>query len=267
MFSLRTPADLAKVNTATKYPSIPTHHRIDPRGRLHEEPTVFTGPVIATEKCDGTNARVLKFPDGRWMIGSRKDLLAADGDLVNDPSHGIVDALTGLAETIPPRPGQLVALYLEVYGTKNLGAWKEYGDGEPAWKLFDAFTLDLDLLEQERETIASWREHGGQPFMPEHDLQQLAQSIGVQVTPRLLEIDGADLPASIQDMLAFMEPYRTTVAATGRPGLSEGLVLRDPHRRTITKARFQDYDRTLRLRADEARDASRAARRAAAATR
>ncbi|MEU4703277.1 RNA ligase family protein [Nonomuraea dietziae] len=245
MFSLHT-ADLRKINSLTKYPSIPTYHEIDKRGILHEKPLTFDGPVYGTEKVDGTNARAIMLPDGSWLLGSREDLLTARGDIVANPQLGIVDALAPIADTLRGRQDVIVALYFEVYGSKQLPAWKQYGNGEPAVRLFDAAVIDLDMLGWQIEAIASWRQNGGQPFLDEADLQQAAALASVELAPRLFEIDGGDLPAGIQEMRDFMQPYSLTRVATGPAGESEGIVLRTADRKVIAKARFKDYDRALK---------------------
>lgn len=251
MIDLRT-VDLRKVNSLTKYPSIPTHHALDPKnGGLLEEPTVYEGPVIGTEKVDGANARIILLPDGGWLIASREDLLTARGDIVRNSAYGIVDALSEIADGMDGQVirGKVIALFLEVYGVRQLPAWKQYGAGQPAFRLFDAAVIDVAMLDREVEAIASWRQHGGQPFLGEEDLADLAKRCGLELTPRLFEIDGSDLPADIEGMRAFLEQYKTTLVATsGDPGLNEGIVLRSADRNVISKARFQDYDRTLKRR-------------------
>lgn len=246
--------NLRKLNSLTKYPSIPTHHALDPKnGGLLEEPTVYEGRIIGTEKVDGTNGRIILLPDGQWLIGSREDLLTARGDIVHNPALGIVDTLRPVAEkaaTIGAGGfGEILVFFLEVYGSKQLPAWKHYGAGQPAHRLFDVASIDGDMLGWEVERIASWRQSGGQEFASERNLWDLAHQIGVDVTPRLFEIDSSDLPADILGMRAFMGAYRNTLVATsGQPGLNEGIVLRSADRSVISKARFQDYDRTLKRR-------------------
>jgi RNA ligase-like protein len=253
MIDLRT-VDLRKVNSLTKYPSIPTHHALDPKnGGLLEEPTIYEGTVIGTEKVDGTNGRIILLPDGQWLIGSREDLLTARGDIVPNTAYGIVATLRSVADraaTIGAGGfGEILVFFLEVYGPKELPAWKQYGSGEHACRLFDVASVHDDMLSWEIERIASWRQHGGQDFASERVLTELADLCDVAVTPRLFEIDGSDLPADIEGMRAFMEPYKTTLVATsGEPGMNEGVVLRSRDRGVISKARFQDYDRTLKRR-------------------
>src|SRR6188768_1972097 len=80
---LRNPELLAALNTATKYPSIPTYHKFGEKGRLTEELNViFKGAVIGTEKIDGTNTRIILPPGNDYIIGSREELLFSGGDLL-----------------------------------------------------------------------------------------------------------------------------------------------------------------------------------------
>jgi hypothetical protein len=251
MFDLRT-ADLRKLNSLTKYPSIPTHHPLDPKtGGLNEGATEFHGTVYGTEKVDGTNGRIILLPDGSWLIGSREDLLTASGDIVHNPALGIVDALRPIADACEPTHDRhMLVLYLEVYGSRQLPAWKHYGDGQQASaRLFDVAEIPMYHLEWKIEDIASWRQRGGQEFYDETGLRVTAGVFGLELTPRLFEVAAADLPMGVKGMREFMEPYRnTTVSISGEPGLNEGIVLRSADRSTITKARFQDYDRTLNPR-------------------
>jgi hypothetical protein len=121
--TLETVDFLREINTATKYPSIATYHEID-KGILKEgTATVFPqgSTVIGTEKVDGTNARIVFLPDGNYLIGSREELLYAGGDLIHNPSQGIVDALRAKAdwfvEEWPPmvnNTDSIVTVYGEV---------------------------------------------------------------------------------------------------------------------------------------------------------
>ena len=63
--------DLEALNSATKYPSIRTYHALGERGSLTEEVTGFHGDVVLSEKIDGSNSRIIRLPDGDWLIGSR----------------------------------------------------------------------------------------------------------------------------------------------------------------------------------------------------
>ena len=252
--------DLARLNSATKYPPIMTYHALDPKnGRLLEETNLPFGddtPVVLTEKVDGTNGRVIVMPDGDWFIGSREELLYARGDRIENPALGIVPALLPLAPTLAPGVEDITVYFLEVYGKGIGGNGKQYtGEGRTGYRLFDVGGIPLSILEMERGQISSWRDHGGQKFGTEVGLRKLADWHGnLPLTPRLSIVKGGDLPTTLKGMRDFLTRYllsddgiaRTRAAldeaAGGRP---EGIVLRTQDRSLIAKARFADYDRTL----------------------
>lgn len=246
---------LSALNTATKYPSIPTHHAINPKnGGLLEEPTAYEGDVILTEKVDGTNGRIVLFPDGDYFIGSREELLHASGDRIPNPALGIVDALEPLAARLKPRDEhrQILVFFLEVYGHKIGGAAKQYtGNGNVDYRLFDIACILPDVLDWPREQISTWREGGGQRFCDEATLQRAAEAEAIELTPRLDTVPADALPSDIEGMAAFIAGRLplTRVALDDSAGQQpEGIVLRSADRSVISKARFQDYARTLKRR-------------------
>lgn len=248
--------NLAPLNSATKYPSIPTYHALDPKnGSLLDEPTAFPGDVILTEKVDGTNGRIILMPDGDYYIGSREELLHARGDRITNPALGIVAALTPLADQLKPRDEhrQILVYFLEVYGHKVGAAAKQYtGHGAVGYRLFDVACLLPDVLDWPREQISAWREGGGQRFCTEATLQRVAKAEGVELAPRLGTVAAAEVPTGIEEMAAFLAGRLavTQVALDeGAGGGPEGIVLRSGDRSVIAKARFQDYARTLKRRA------------------
>lgn len=253
-FAVRT-ADLTALNSMTKYPSIPTYHALDPKnGSLIETETVlFPGQVIGTEKVDGTNARIISLPDGNFLIGSREELLYAKGDLIPNPSQGIVAALRDLAADLSPVDNDVMRVhFLEVYGGKVTAASKQYtGQKVVGFRLFDVAMIPdyRDVLAQGAATISAWRDSGGQPYLDEDALTTAAENDGIPLTPRLFQIDSADLPRELGTTRAFLTEHLPTTrsalddTAGGQP---EGIVLRTPDRDVIAKARFADYDRTLR---------------------
>ncbi|MEU6261826.1 RNA ligase family protein [Saccharopolyspora shandongensis] len=248
--------DLDALNSLTKYPSIPTYHALGDRGSLTEEATAFTGPVIGTEKIDGTNARVISLPDGTWLLGSREELLCAKGDLIGNPAQGIVAALRGLADRLNPFIDSIMVYYLEVYGGKVTAASKQYtGDRVVGHRLFDIVVIPDDeaetLLAKPQAEISSWREHGGQPFLAEPDLAWMASKEGLDLAPRLFTLDAAELPREVDKTLAFLAerlPQTLSALDDSAGGKPEGIVLRTADRNVIAKARFEDYNRTLRRR-------------------
>lgn len=248
--------DLDILNSLTKYPSIPTYHALDRKnGGLTEATVEFTGTVIGTEKVDGTNGRIILLPDGSYVIGSREELLYAKGDLIGNPSQGIVYALRPVARSLTYVTGDVITVhYLEVFGRKIGQAAKQYtGHGEIGCRLFDLATLpDYDTqLNWSREKISGWRDNGGQQFLDEDSLRATAERDRLTLTPRLFEIDADALPQDIESTSAWLANRLPSTlcaldfAAGGRP---EGIVLRTADRGVIAKARFQDYDRTLRRR-------------------
>lgn len=243
--------DLAVLNSATKYPSIPTYHALDPaNGNLLDTPMVFPGEVVATEKVDGTNGRVILFSTGEYVIGSREELLTASGDIISNPSQGIVNALKPLADRLQPPAEDLQVFYLEVYGGKVGGASKQYtSTGGVGHRLFDVARIPTEVLSWLQPRVSAWRDAEGQQFADETHLQLLAENQKIARVPHLVRMHGADLPTDLVETREFLAELlpRTRVAldaeAGGRP---EGVVLRSDDRSVIVKARFQDYDRTLR---------------------
>jgi hypothetical protein len=249
--------DLRALNSLTKYPSIPTYHLLDPRnGGLRDEAVVFSGPVVGTEKVDGTNARIILVPGGEWLLGSREELLYAKGDLIGNPSQGIVAALKPVAEALAPvSRDEIRVVYVELYGGKVGAAAKQY-TSDPArygWRLFDVLVLSdyAERLDWPAERIAAWRDGGGQPFLGEDALAAAAGEAGLELTPRLFTMDAGELPTDIEKTNAWLAeqlPMTRVKLDDDAPGGPEGIVLRTADRRVIAKARFQDYARTLKRR-------------------
>lgn len=257
-FNVRT-ANLRAVDSMTQYPSIPTYHTLDPRnGGLLGEATEFTGTVIGTEKVDGTNARIVLFPGGDYLIGSRTELLTAKGDLVANPALGIVAAVRAIADEASESPGErhVSVLFGEVYGHKIGQSAKHYTTvGQVGFRLFDLMQIEVDEFAEMAmwpvERIARWRDAGGQQFVAEPGLQAIARAFELPLTPRLFEVDAGELPTDMEKTLAFLAEHApATQVALGdaEPGRAEGIVLRTADRSVIAKARFQDYERTLKRR-------------------
>jgi hypothetical protein len=248
--------DLDALNSLTKYPSIPTYHALDPRnGNLTETAVRFSGDVVGTEKVDGTNARIITLPNGMYLIGSREELLHAQGDLIANPSQGIVNALRPIADTLPQVTGDAIRVhYLEVYGHKIGKVATQYtGDQRVDARLFDVAVFG-DYAEQltwSQQRIAAWREAGNQPFVSEKDLTAAAAEHGLTPTPRLFTVDAAELPTEIgrtSEWLAERLPRTHSAIDDTAGGEAEGIVLRTTDRSVIAKARFQDYRRTINRR-------------------
>lgn len=254
----RTRINLRALNSLTKYPSIPTYHELDPRnGGLLDNPVTFSGEVIGTEKVDGTNSRIVMLPDGGYMLGSRENLLYASGDLIGDPAQGIVDNLRPVADNLNPVHASVnaaVVFYLELYGGKIGGQAKQYSTrGAIGWRLFDVAYIDRldERIEWPAERISTWRDSGGQEFAGERDLTDEAKNNGFDLTPRLFTTYADTLPRSIEGMhelLTNQLPETLVGLDDSGQGRAEGIVLRAADRSVVAKARFQDYERTLKRR-------------------
>lgn len=247
--------DLARLNSATKYPSIDTYHTLDPKnGMLLEQWTHFAGEVILTEKVDGTNGRIIVMPDGDFYIGSREELFHARGDRVWATQLGIVDCLYELAYSgnLPSAgPGYIRTYYLEVYGGGIGQSYKNYTTSKTTtgYRLFDTSLVSTEILDLDRGRIASWREHGGQQWADESLLDQVSTITDVPLTPRLGTVNAGDLPtdlAGTAHWLGTTLPKTLTALDDSAQGRPEGIVLRSADRTVIAKARVQDYQRTLR---------------------
>lgn len=202
--------NLQKLNSLTKYPSIPTYHAIGDKGRLAEEvlvPFEADDKIIVTEKIDGTNARIIVWkdplgtmataianrrdPDLRAaektiLIGSREELLTATGDLIFNPAQGIVEAIRHINPVVP---GGLTVIYGEVYGGKIQAAGKMYSPaGKTGFRIFDVVQMSFDevepILAMDRDAIARWRDDSGQPFMDEKKLRTFGYETNIPLVPR-----------------------------------------------------------------------------------
>jgi hypothetical protein len=189
------------------------------------------------------------------LLGSREELLYGKGDLIGNPALGIVDALRETADRLcDGERAEIMVYYFEVFGGKVTANSKQYtSERRVSIRLFDVVTLrEYDTtLAQPPAQIAQWRDNGGQTFADEATLERIASQRGLTLTPRLFAINGAELPQGIPDTLTFLRTRlpesrcRLDDAAAGKP---EGIVLRSSDRSIIAKARFEDYERTLKMK-------------------
>jgi hypothetical protein len=247
--------NLEKLNSATKYPSIPTYHEIGDKGILKEIVQVsFRNGGYFSEKIDGTNARIILFPDKGYYIGSREDLLTASGDLIYNPAQNIVEAVRPIITQIKVPDKSVYIFYGEVYGAKINNGKNYTQSGKVGFRLFDiaTFMSEYDFeefLKEKIDEIARWREHGGQTFLCESDLMKIAENSNIPVTPRLSTKE--PIPEGIPETLEWLKkilPGNTNASLDGPGGKPEGVVVRTFTREKIAKIRFEDYERTLRGR-------------------
>lgn len=247
--------DLKALNSATKYPSIETYHRLD-GGTLTEDLNhAFTGNVIFTEKVDGTNVRVIQLPGGDYWIGSRNELLYAKGDRWGDHREGIIEHMRPVADRLTPVDSAtpyVHVFFFEVYGGKIGPAHKQYtSKGAVNHLLFDVALIPLGVLGMQPSDISAWREDGGQLYLYEAALQRTAEQERLLLTPRLGTVSAEQLPttlAGMDDWLGNQYAVHSLAMIDGSdtPGASEGVVLRTHNRAVIAKARHADYAKALR---------------------
>jgi len=247
-------ADLHKLNSITKYPSIPTYYALGDRGGLREEVQVpFSGRDVGTEKVDGTNCRLVFVPDGSAIVGSREDLLWERRDLIGNPAMGIVEAVRDAVGRLHGRlcrPDRVAVYYVEVFGRNVGGAARQYTrEGKLGFRLFDAALIQdfEEVLGWPAERVAHWRDHGGQPYLDADGLARAAAEAGFDPVPALLDLDAAQLPAGLEETHRFLlgcGPSRCKLDE-GAEGIPEGVVIRSPDRSRIAKLRREDYERTL----------------------
>lgn len=247
-----TKLDLRKLDSATKYPSIPTYHEMGDRGRLTNQPSLDFDeePVIVTEKLNGTNVRILR-GNGWYLIGSRKELLFFSGDFLHNKALNIVKNVRGLADRLP-QTSYLTVYFGELYGGGIGKAWKQYTDERDVFGfcLFDMIEFGPEILpyldNNSVESIAANRDRGTQPFASENRLKTMQTNHDVSLTPRW----SMPLPniRSHEEMLRWLHASlpQTQAGLGGVVGKSEGVVIRDKDRTKIAKLRFEDYARTLR---------------------
>lgn len=263
--------DLDVLNSATKYPSIPTYHPMGDKGRLGEVPqVVFRTPVYATEKVDGVNARIIftQDPSHPYIMGSREEFLHAAGDLVYPSSFGLVDtlrpvvrAMTGdflhhlwqEASHLIPEQRWLTVIYGEVFGNLTSQARNVYTkDRENQFRIFDVGFIPVHVLGWDVARVASWRDDGGQRFLPHHPLREAVRELDnaiVSMVPEVFSVP--EMPTTLQGVYGLLcEKLPTSKVifgedATGRP---EGVVLRSFGGSKVAKVRFIDYERTLGVR-------------------
>jgi hypothetical protein len=241
-----------KINTLTKYPSILTLHQLGEKGRLKNEFTtqIQGEKMYATEKIDGTNARIICF-GSEYLIGAREFILHHSHDLYFDNAQGIVDGLKALNVKIP-QTDKFTVIYGEFFGGKTTANAKWYGQDKNGFRVFDiAVYDDLSILEMSQHEISKWREREtdngiiyGQNFISRSEMEN--QFADFELVP-LVEFDLGDMSHKvILDNLKKFIPTTNVALSENALKKSEGVVLRNENRSKIVKIRFEDYERTLR---------------------
>jgi len=262
--------DLRKLNSLTKYPSIPTYHDLGEREILKDTHIQFPKDekIFLSEKIDGANTRIIVFPTKRtptggfiapFIIGSREELLCYSGDLIHNPALGIVDAIRRTASRIAShhKHDALVVYYVEVFGGKTTRGAKNYSrTGKVSFRLFDVFAMPIEDAEEMIETwpiekFSGWREREGQNFFDLTSVEMQAKRVGLDIVPKLGEMKPQDLPEDHEAVLEFLKKTlpKTNTTLDGKSlGQAEGIVVRTYEREVIAKIKFRDYERTIRAK-------------------
>lgn len=252
--------NLAILNSATKYPSILTYHKIGEKGRLTEELSfpLPSDDLVVTEKVDGTNARVIIAPDGDFFIGAREELLYAMGDRIHNPTLGIVDAVLPIASAMASRArsaASWIIVFGEVFGSNVGKAARNYTrPDDVGFRAFDIVEIPVWMMDRlldgrgGAEEAARWRDNGNQPFLNYTDFEQMTAYLGCPTVPCMPPCSRP--PESVVETAAWLKSVCsvTSVAQGVEPGKAEGVIVRSWDRKFIAKIRHEDYERTLRAR-------------------
>lgn len=158
-----------KANSLTKYPSIPTYHKME-KGKLSNElsvPNLNQMEKEVTEKIDGTNIRILILDDD-YVIGSREEFMYARGDrVVPTKEKRKMEHLIRQAEWIlgyeKLKPHTLYCIYGELYGSKILKSWHKYTKHDVyGFRVFDMWEMNINDFETIHKMFcedeaSSWR--------------------------------------------------------------------------------------------------------------
>jgi len=241
-----------KINTLTKYPSILTLHQLGEKGRLKNDLTtpIIGENLLATEKIDGTNVRIVCFGD-EFLIGAREFILHHSDDLYFDNAQGIVDGLRTLNICIPEQE-TFTVIYGEFFGGKTSSNAKWYGLDRNGFRVFDvAVYPDLAILEMTQHEISRWRETEtdsgivyGQTFLTRPEIENKFTDFDLVPT---VNFDLGDLShQTILNNLKKYLPFTNVSLSDSASKRAEGIVLRNENRSKIVKVRYEDYERTLR---------------------
>lgn len=241
---------LAEINSATKYPSIPTYHAMGDRGRLKEDEAVACDDQLyLSEKVDGTNGRIIIYND-HVFIGSREELLTHVGDWIANPADQIVEALMPLVPKVRAHYMGLgiTTFYFEVYGGRLTRSHNYTSTKALSARLLDISYSGRPILHMSCSEIASWRQHGGQEWLSVGAMRSKCYTMGIDMVPQLGTIEASDMPCTFEGCWEFLEswlPSTRCAIDAGAHMVPEGIVARTADRQTIFKMRCTDYARSM----------------------
>lgn len=243
----------SRLNSATKYPSVPTFHEMTDKGLLTDKiADLGPGPFFLTEKIDGTNTRIIITPHG-YLIGSREQILYAQGDIIGDPALNIVNHVRPIAENIWSKRGclddSIVTIYGETYGGKVTAGSKQYtSNGTYGFRVFDLSKQNINSIPSTLEDIAIHRDARG-GFADNLAIMDFCRETGI---PRVHELgyepNTDKLELSHDDaytLLKWTLPQTFSALDSNAGKKAEGVVISNRDRTKIAKLRFDDYERVL----------------------
>ncbi len=242
--------DLGKLNSATKYPSIPTYHELLGKGALGEVQVTFGDDFSVSEKVDGTNCRIIVGGLNKYIVGSRNELLGYNHDLLHNDAQGVFGAVEHVADYLSSKFGTgsgIHVYYGEVFGGKVGANAKQYSkNGAVGFRLFDVVLFGAAFLEtmglMSPCQISTWREGGGQRF-----ISKPLEEYGIPTVPTL---DATAPPSGHKECLEWLEstlPKTECALDDSGMGRPEGVVVRNADRTKIAKIRYQDLRRAVRV--------------------
>jgi hypothetical protein len=248
---------LQKLNSLTKYPSIPTYHKTDGTGMLTtEHEFILDEPTyLISEKIDGTSSRIIFDHEGNYIVGIRENFLWGSKDLIVQDSMGILPEIVKCAEKLKGSldfsKEKVFCVYGESYGGSISRNSKNYTKDANirGFRIFDIAECALHMLDTSLTHIANWREHGGQEFYTHENLTNFAKSYSLELVPML---GCHDVKANLSHQEAYalitcMVPETSAGLSADRLNKAEGIVIRTPDRSIIAKLRYQDYERVFKL--------------------
>lgn len=223
-------ADLGRLLSRTNPPPVPDFHEKDDDGRPIGIAVRPSGDVIAVENIEGVNVRLIQAPDGSYLIGDDKRWLSAAGDLIANPSLGVVAAVRPAADRLHKlaKPAEWKVVFGVVFGGKAPGAERYTSRRETAYRVTDVAKLTDDGLR----------------YLTESELLGFAADAGLTLAPRVARFPARDLPVRPEATRDFLEELlpgskcRLDANADGDP---VGVILRTHDRAWVAGVTFDDY--------------------------
>lgn len=269
---------LKLLNSLTKYPSIEAFHTFskDSRPKLTNVLTssgeALQGKeVYVTEKIDGTNVRLIfingetnfkpLISDWDWFIGSRENLLMAQGDRIPDPQMGIAEFMRDTPLVVLEHLSFLnnfflFVVYGELYGGDINAAGNYTKAKQRHFRIFDIrIWLKKDIeksLYFSSEQISIKRDNNTLPgnWLTVPELTDWTKSAGFENVVTLSNVVRMPMNLVVENSLAFLDTFfaerKTKSVIDEVPGRAEGIVVRTLDRFAIAKLKFEDYEKLLK---------------------